>query len=98
MDELDDRCQWLSRAAELLADAQSVLDARKGEVAQGLSGLKLSHYLVKELMTGRVKDQARLHRLAERLNATIVHQIDSIRSILSFEKSLTQVTSQGNRT
>ena len=42
--------------------------------------------VVKILIASRVREEAKLVHLAERLNATICHQIDAVRSILSFEK------------
>jgi hypothetical protein len=91
MDELDDRCQWLARSSELLAEAQAMNDRRRGKESEALTELPAS--LIRERLSGICADESRLLKLADRLNATIVHQIDAIRTILSFEKSLSQQTS-----
>ena len=86
MDELDERSQWLARSSELLAEAQYILDRKRGEEAERLTGFPPS--VGREVLAGRSAEEARLHRLADRLNVTITHQLDAIRSVLSFEKSL----------
>ena len=86
MDELDDRCQWLARSSELLAEAQHILDKRRGEIAE--ENRELGAMILREILSSKSADETRLKNLADRLNATITHQVDAIRSILSFEKSL----------
>jgi hypothetical protein len=86
MNELDFRCQWLARSVELLADAQLILDTKRGEVAETFIGTEQSWNVVKMLIESRTKDEKRLVLLADKLNSTLTHQIDAIRSLLSFEK------------
>jgi len=87
VDDLDYRCQWLARSAELVADAQWYVDQAQGHAADGIeTGTPWS--LAKILIESKTADESRLLKLAERLNATLTHQIDSIRSVLSFEKQL----------
>lgn len=85
MDDLSYSCQWLARSAVLVADAQYHLDAARGRVAEEVEK-SLPLTIAKEVMAGRVASEARILKLAERLNATLTHRIDSIRSVLSFEK------------
>jgi hypothetical protein len=85
-EELDYRSQWLARSAEILADCQLLLDMKRGEVAETFIGTNESWNVVKMLIESKTKDERRLFLLAERLNATITHQIDAVRSLLSFEK------------
>lgn len=84
--ELDYRCQWLARSSEILADCKLILDKRSGEEAEKFIGSEDGWNVVKILIASRVREEAKLVHLAERLNATICHQIDAVRSILSFEK------------
>jgi hypothetical protein len=86
MNELDYRCQWLARSAELMADAQILLDKKRGDVAESFINSEQGWNVVKMLIESQTKDEKRAYALAERLNATISHQIDAIRSLLSFEK------------
>jgi hypothetical protein len=85
-DELAYRCSWLARSAELKADAQFYLDKKRGEIAEIHIGTKESWSVVKQLIEAQSRDERRILELADRLNATLTHQMDSIRSILSFEK------------
>ena len=86
MQELDNRGQWLARSAEILADAQILLDAKRGEVAESYFGTEESWNIIKHVIEAKCKDEKRLYLLAERLNATLSRQLDGIRSLLSYEK------------
>lgn len=88
MNELESRCGWLARSSELLADAQLILDRKRGIEAERLT--EVPALIGREILAGRSAEEARLLKLADRLNSSLVHQIDAIRSILSFEKSLSQ--------
>ncbi len=90
MDELESRCGWLARSAELLAEAQFILDRKRGEEAERLTDLPWS--VGREVLAGRSAEEARLMKLADKLHSTLVHQVEAIRSILSFEKSLSMNT------
>jgi hypothetical protein len=83
MGELETRGQWLARSAEILADAQIILDAKRGEIAEAHVGWNI----IKHLIEAKCSDEKRLYILSDRLNATLVHQIDEIRTLLSFEKA-----------
>ena len=82
--ELDFRSQWLARSAELEAEAQFILDQKRGEVAERNS--QISATMLREILARECADENRLYKLAERLNSTIVHQIEAVRSIVSYEK------------
>lgn len=85
MDDLLARQSWLARAAELAADAQYWLDVARGGAAESVEP-NMPWSVAKELIGGRTAIEGRLLKLADRLNATLTHQIDSIRSVLSYEK------------
>ena len=82
---LERRCQLLARSAVLLADAQFIHDKARGEAA---SGVDMPATALREYLLGKCADEARLLKLADRLNSTIVHQIDSIRTMISYTKQL----------
>jgi len=85
--ELDNRCQWLARSAEIFAQAQFINDKARGGAAETHLAIP-SATLLRELINRDTAEEARVLKLAEKLNSTIVHQIDAIRSRLSFEKQL----------
>ena len=87
MQELDNRGQWLARSAEILADAQIILDSKRGEVAEQFVGTDESWNIVKHLIEAKCSDEKKLYLLVERLNATLSRQIDEIRTLLSYEKA-----------
>lgn len=89
MTELDKTSQWLARSAELLADAQYEVDVKRGEVAEQYRGETAT--MLREILSAQCATENRLLNQCERLNAALVHRIDSIRSILSAEKELSKV-------
>ena len=92
MDEMLERCEWLARSSELLAEAQFILDKARGEAAEKLSQTKFGASILREFIGNLVAEETRLRNLADRLNVTITHQLDAIRTKISFEKSLSQQT------
>lgn len=82
--ELEFRGQWLARSAELVAEAQAIHDRARGEAAEKY--LDLSATQMRELVSRDCVQEAKLLKLAERLNSTLTHQIDEVRTIISFEK------------
>jgi hypothetical protein len=84
--EIDFRCQWLARSSEILADCQIILDKKRGEVSTEYIATKDGWNIVKAVIESRCAEEKKLFMLADRLNATLTHQIDGIRSMLSFEK------------
>lgn len=86
LEELDNRGQWLARSAELVAEAQAILDTKRGEASEAYAGRKESWSIIKALVERDCKLEKKIFTLADRLNATLTHQMDEVRSILSFEK------------
>jgi len=86
MDDLDYRCQWLARSAELLAEAQYHVDKRRGEEAERVARMDINTTLAKEIINGATANERRVLMQAEKLNSTLGYQIESIRSLLSFIK------------
>lgn len=78
------RSQWLARSAELAAEAQFIHDKARGLASEKY--MDVSATIMREFVGRDCADEARILKLAERLNATLVHQMDMIRTIISFEK------------
>ena len=91
LDELDYANQWLARSSVLVAEAEKVLNTKRGEVASKHFLNNISATYLKEFLAQECSDEQRLYRLAERLNSTLSKRIESIRSALSYEKYLSSV-------
>lgn len=83
---------YLAMSAELMSDAKYWLDKKKGEESERLvmddRYNKLQATQLKNLLDGKVSTENRIYIQCERVNRTITHQIDALRSQLSFLKSL----------
>ena len=77
---------YLARSAEIYADVQFEYDKKLGDEAEKLS-VSYSPMKAKDILKGKVAVEARILMLSQRLNATITHQLDAIRSQLSFIKA-----------
>jgi hypothetical protein len=88
VDELNLRCGMLARSAQIRADSQHLLDVARGEFASSPRAQALTATVFREVLAAEVADLQRLVNHADRLNSTLVHQIDAIRSMLSWEKML----------
>jgi hypothetical protein len=86
LNELESRCLLLARSAELQSDAQHYLDQRRGEEAARCHAAQIAPAMAKDIINAASSTEKRIYTLAERLNRTITHQLDAIRSILSYEK------------
>jgi len=85
IDDLRIRSIFLARASEMQGIVQMFVDYARGFYTEKY--LNYSATVMKELVSSSVAQFSRLMNQVERLNSTCVHQIDSIRSILSYEKS-----------
>ena len=87
---------YLARSSSLLSWAQFYYDKAQGEEAEKIlteekeKGIKISPTVFKQLINGRTVQEAKVLKFTERLNRTITHQIDGVRSQLSYLKSLPQ--------
>ena len=85
---------YLARSSALLSHAQYHYDKAQGKEAEkiirdeGKTGIKISPTVFKQLINGRTVNEAKILKFTERLNRTITHQIDGVRSQLSYLKSL----------
>ena len=83
----------LARSAQLQAEAEYILNVERGNAseryAQSCKTMdeRFNATQAKYFIESRTVDQVRLYTLAERLNRTLTHRIDSIRTAISFEKT-----------
>jgi hypothetical protein len=79
---------YLSRTAVLLSEAQFLFDNRFASETEKLIGNELlTASTINNLAKSRCATEKKLLTLVDRINSTITHQLDSIRSQLSFLKS-----------
>jgi len=84
---LDFLCQWLSRSSQIIVDAEILYDDAKGRASEEFLGVEEGWNVVKGIIEARVREEKRLFRQADRLNSTMVHTIDAVRSQLSYERN-----------
>ncbi|MCP4394519.1 MAG: hypothetical protein GY804_09680 [Alphaproteobacteria bacterium] len=97
-DELAERITelniYLARSASMLSWAQFYYDKAQGEESEAIlkeekdTGLRIAPTIFKQLVNGRTVNEAKILKFCERLNRTITHQIDGVRSQLSYLKQL----------
>ena len=78
---------YLARSGELKANIQFLYDLQQDKEINTLSVTDLQPMKLREVLKGKLALENYALNLADRLNATIVHQIDSIRSQLSYMKT-----------
>jgi len=93
---LSELSSYLAESSNLLAWAQYYYDKIQGEEAeklikeQGQTEIRISPTVFKQLINGRSINESKILKFTERINRTITHQIDILRSQLSYLKSLPQ--------
>jgi hypothetical protein len=80
---------YLARTADILPFAEEEWNTKKGEVARAHKSetATMLRYIIDE----KTALEARFYRHVERINAAIVHQIDAIRTQLSYVKMTMQL-------
>jgi hypothetical protein len=79
---------YLARTSVLLSEAQFLFDERFAKETESLIGNELlTASTINNLAKSRCATEGMLLKLVERINRTITHQLDSIRSQLSYLKS-----------
>ena len=84
----------LARSGQIKADAEKLLNAARGEaseeylIALNKKKVKFNATLFNVWIENKTQDEQALFMQADRLNAVLVHRIDSIRTNLSYEKLL----------
>ena len=76
----------LARSAVIVGEAKQLLEAARGEAAESLVGKDIPPSLAKDIIAKRTASEGKLFMQADRLNSAIVHTIDAVRTLLSYEK------------
>ena len=90
-ERLSELMVYLARSSELLAIARKELRKKKSaEIAQTIIAVaketNLSSKVQNQLLESIAEEEAFLVDWLDRINSTIVHQIDGLRSLLSYAK------------
>jgi len=88
---------YLARSGKLMADAQYILAKEKDAVFSefGSRMFNAPPSIVKELLAARTADASYVYLWAERINRTIVHAGDNIRTQVSYGKENLKLTRTG---
>lgn len=91
---------FLSRSGEMLAQAKRLLRKRKSEEVQNIiikiaKDNCLSATVQNTLLESIADNEAYAVDFIERINRTCTHQLDALRSLLSYEKENLRVTKSG---
>lgn len=86
IDELVADNGWLARSSVLRAEAQAILDRKRGIVADHHNGENATR--IRIILEAECADEQRLVNLADKLDRTLTYRIDTLRSFLSFQKEL----------
>jgi len=92
---------YLARTAQMLADAKKIVaDIKKKGIAKEVialltNGVPLSATAQKAVIDGIAIEEQYMVNWIERINRTCTHQIDALRSMLSYEKELLSLSKRG---
>lgn len=91
---------YLARTCEMLADAKRTLRRKKSsEISNTIIAIAkeqcLSAKVQNTLLDSIAEDEAYMVDRLDRLNAACTHQIDALRSLLSYEKEQLRLTNTG---
>jgi len=98
---ISDLSVYMARTSQMLADAKKIVSElkRSGVAKQVIGmlgrGIPLSATTQKAIIDGLAVDEQYMVDWLERLNRTCVHQIDALRSVLSYEKEQLRITKTG---
>ena len=90
----------IARSGKMLADAKYILNERKKDetvdlITRLISKDKLSAKVQNALIDSICKDEQYLVDWIERINRTVTHQADILRSVLSYEKEQLRISKIG---
>jgi hypothetical protein len=91
---------FMSRSGEMLAKAKKILRARKTEeinktIIAIARASYLSAHVQNSLLDSICEEESYMVDWIERLNRSCTHQIDGLRSLLSYEKEELRLTKSG---
>lgn len=81
----------LAKSADLLVRAQEIYHNGIAVETEKLLNSDISPSVLNNLVKGRVATYNKLYTLCERVNKTITHQIEAIRTQISLQKALTNI-------
>jgi hypothetical protein len=84
LDKMTELSIHLGRTNELFADVEYLLNVAKGEASEKITTTNVTRY--KDEMNKEVAQYIKVWRFVERVNASIVHILDVLRSQLSYHK------------
>ena len=99
-ERISDLQVYLARSGELVAITERLMKAKKAyglatEVLDKIKADKLSAGVQNAMLDAICIDEAFNAKWADRINRTIVHQIDANRSLLSYEKEGMRLNNTG---
>lgn len=91
---------YMARSGEMLADAKRMLRKRKtSEISNTIIQIAKEQFLSAKvqntLLESIAEDEAYLVDRLDRINAACTHQLDALRSLLSYEKENLRLTKTG---
>ena len=91
---------YVARTGKMLADAKFHLNQKKSQetmkvIEDILLGAKLSAKVQNSLIDSICKEEQYLVDWIERLNRTCTHQLDAMRSVLSYERETARLNNTG---
>jgi len=85
-DEMSNRLQYLSsylsRSAEIMCEAREILDGKEGYWSE-MAPPEMNATRFRGWLKGKVQTEQKIYNMAERLNASIVHLMDALRTQIS---------------
>jgi hypothetical protein len=95
MTELDYANQWLARSSEIVAEAEEILTKRRGDRADHYASTNVTATYLRVFLARDCVIEEKVVSLAKRLVTTLTHRIESVRSLLSYEKTNQQHSGRG---
>ncbi len=88
---------FIASIGKCTADVKKCLNEAKNDIFEqmGKTLLKSPPTIVQELIKGKCKDELFLVDWCDRLGATLVHQLDGMRTLLSFAKTELKLFNNG---
>lgn len=87
LEHVNELSQIIGMGAQTLASLEYHLDSRKKLVIMSHREAKLPPSIFKQFLEGETAEINSLYKMAERLTAGLVHEIDAARTIISYQKA-----------
>lgn len=91
--DLDTLTQWLARSGELVSDAEFYYDLVLGYFTEQTALTNnFPPSVTSSIARGKAADVKRIYRRIERQNRALVHTIDALRTLMSYQKEMHKKT------